>query len=224
MRVQVLCEKPFASNGAEVAEMYAAADAAGVLLQEGMWTRFFPATEHARSALAAGAIGQPRTLQATFSDRCYPSQAAPMVFGTSGYPLVATCGGGDPRPHSGGSATLVYPCGGVASVTVPSGGYEAEEEFEICGTTGKITVHTPAHCPTKVTVNGTLFEYPLEPYRYFRGYPQCNQHGFFYEVEAVHRCLAKGLREIPQHTRADSLQVLHIIDKVREQAGGSVHS
>ena len=67
MRVQVLCEKPFASNGAEVAEMYAAADAAGVLLQEGMWTRFFPATEHARSALAAGAIGQPRTLQATSS-------------------------------------------------------------------------------------------------------------------------------------------------------------
>ena len=40
-----LCEKPFASNGAEVAEMYAEADKQGVLLQEGMWTRFFPATE-----------------------------------------------------------------------------------------------------------------------------------------------------------------------------------
>ena len=59
------------------------------MLQEGMWTRFFPATEHARAALAAGAIGAPRTLQATFSDRCYPSQAAPMVFGTGGYPTVA---------------------------------------------------------------------------------------------------------------------------------------
>ena len=66
----VLCEKPFASNGAEVAEMYEAADAAGVLLQEGMWTRFFPATEHARTALAEGVIGQPRVLQSTFSDRC----------------------------------------------------------------------------------------------------------------------------------------------------------
>jgi hypothetical protein len=156
----VLCEKPFATNGEEVAEMYAAADAAGVLLQEGMWTRFFPATEHARTALVEGAIGSPRVLQSTFSDRCCepklsllmlkwllsasvflvsslvitvlidnqstslsdPSQAAPMVFGTSGYPIVATVGGGEPRPHSGGSATLVYPCGGVASVTVPSGG------------------------------------------------------------------------------------------------------
>ena len=67
----------------QVAEMYAEADRQGVMLQEGMWTRFFPATEHARAALAAGAIGAPRTLQSTFSDRCYPSQAAPMVFGTT---------------------------------------------------------------------------------------------------------------------------------------------
>ena len=104
----VLCEKPFASNGLEVAEMYAAADEHGVMLQEGMWTRFFPATEHARAALTDGAVGQPRTLQSTFSDRCYPSQAAPMVFGTEGYPIIATVGGGEQRPHSGGSATLVY--------------------------------------------------------------------------------------------------------------------
>ena len=34
--------------------MYAAADEAGVMLQEGMWTRFFPATEHARTAMAEG--------------------------------------------------------------------------------------------------------------------------------------------------------------------------
>ena len=65
----VLCEKPFASSSAQVAEMYAAADEAGVLLQEGMWTRFFPATEHARAALAEGAIGKPRVLQSTFSER-----------------------------------------------------------------------------------------------------------------------------------------------------------
>ena len=57
--------------------------------------------------------------------------------------------------------------------------------------------------PTQVTVNGETTEYPLVPYPYMGGYPQCNQHGFYYEVEAVHRCLAKGLRETPQHTRAD---------------------
>jgi hypothetical protein len=147
-----------------------------------------------------------------------------MVFGTAGYPIVATVGGGEPRPHSGGSATLVYPrCGGVATVTVPSGGYEFEEEFVISGTDGKVTIHTPGHCPTKVTVNGVTTEYPLEKYTYFGGYPQCNQHGFYYEVEAVHRCLAKGLRETPQHTRADSLQLIWIIDQFQAQAGGNAH-
>ena len=43
------------------------------------------------------------------------------------------------------------------------------------------------------------------------------------EVEAVHRCLAKGLRETPQHTRADSLQLIYIIDQFQAQAGGNAH-
>ena len=47
----VLCEKPFASSRDEVLAMYAAADEAGVLLQEGMWTRFFPAVVKARELL-----------------------------------------------------------------------------------------------------------------------------------------------------------------------------
>ena len=89
-----LCEKPFAASPEEVATMYAAADEAGVMLQyahpissqacrtnetncaawlcrEGMWTRFFPATEHARAAAAEGAIGEVKTLQSTFPDRCF---------------------------------------------------------------------------------------------------------------------------------------------------------
>ena len=102
-------------------------------------------------------------------------------------------------------------------------GYEFSEDFEIFGTEGEITIHTPGHCPTNVTVNGATFEYPLERYSYFGGYPQCNQHGFYYEVEAVHRCLANGLRETPQHTRADSLQLMWIIDQFQAQAGGNAH-
>eukprot|EP01052_Picozoa_sp_SAG31_P025761 SAG31_NODE_2280_length_6025_cov_8.850321_6_plen_157_part_00 len=43
-----------------------AAEAQGVMLQEGMWSRFFPATEHCRSLLEAGAIGTVKFLQADF--------------------------------------------------------------------------------------------------------------------------------------------------------------
>ena len=57
----------------------------------------------------------------------------------------------------------------------------------------------------QVTVNGKTTEYPLAPYDYMAGYPQCNQHGFYYEVEALHRCLAKGYRETPQVRPAPTL-------------------
>ena len=90
-----------------------------------------------------------------------------MVFGTQGYPTVAAVGGG--QGGSGGSATLVYPCGGVASVSVPSVGFEFDETFNIRGSEGIVTLHAPGHCPTKVTVNGDTFEYPLVPYPYFDG-------------------------------------------------------
>ena len=47
-----------------------------------------------------------------------------------------------------------------------------------------------------------------------------NQHGFVYEAEAIHRCLAAGLKECPQYTRRDSLHVLAILDREREAAKG----
>ncbi len=49
---------------ADTEEMFAAAEAKGVMCQEGMWTRYFPAVEHARSLIDSGAIGQVRLVQA----------------------------------------------------------------------------------------------------------------------------------------------------------------
>lgn len=244
----VVCEKPLASNMDEVRAMFAAADKAGVLLQEGMWTRFFPATEHARAAIRRGDIGIVETLTATFPDRCYPVQAAPMVFGTHSVPVVVAAGSAN--GGSGGSATLVYGSGSGASGAGDSGGGSAaggggcgstgggvavvsmptfsesqfDESFVVRGTGGTVVIEAPAHCPTKVTINGVMAEYPLPAYDFRGGYPQCNQHGFFYEIEAVHRALANNLRECPQHTRADSLAVMGIIALIQEQAGGTVHT
>ena len=66
----VLVEKPLALTHEHAKELAAAARKRNLFLMEGMWTRFFPATEHARTALAEGSIGKPRVLQSTFSDRC----------------------------------------------------------------------------------------------------------------------------------------------------------
>ena len=67
----VLCEKELTNTLADGEEMYAAAEQHNVMLQDGVWTRFFPAVEHARHLIEAGAIGDVVMVQAAFQS-CIP--------------------------------------------------------------------------------------------------------------------------------------------------------
>jgi len=58
----VLVEKPFTLNAAQAARIAEAAAAAGVVAMEAMWTRFLPHMVQLRALLAAGAIGEVRTV------------------------------------------------------------------------------------------------------------------------------------------------------------------
>ena len=68
----VLCEKALAKNVADAREMYAAAERNGVMLQDGVWTRFFPAVEHARSLIESGEIGDVVMVQSDFESLTLP--------------------------------------------------------------------------------------------------------------------------------------------------------
>ncbi|NIP97675.1 MAG: Gfo/Idh/MocA family oxidoreductase, partial [Akkermansiaceae bacterium] len=65
----VLCEKPFALNAREAAEMIDSARARGLFLMEAMWTYFLPAVTRLRELLASGVIGEVRLLQSNFCFR-----------------------------------------------------------------------------------------------------------------------------------------------------------
>jgi D-xylose 1-dehydrogenase (NADP+, D-xylono-1,5-lactone-forming) len=65
----VLCEKPLGMDAAECAEMEAAARAHGVLLMEAFMYRFHPQTARVRELIAAGSVGEPRLIRASFSFR-----------------------------------------------------------------------------------------------------------------------------------------------------------
>lgn len=58
----VLVEKPFTLSAAEAARIAAAAEAAGLVAMEAMWTRFLPHMVMLRQLLAAGTIGDVRTV------------------------------------------------------------------------------------------------------------------------------------------------------------------
>jgi len=232
----VLCEKPLAETAAGAREMYAAAEAKGVMLQEGMWTRYFPAMEHARSIVEAGTIGEVVAAQSDFSDQCYAVQVAPFAFGAAEAPSAVLSTG-----HAGAGGALVqYGPRGTALLSFPPWACEFREATELIGTKGRITLDLWGHCPTRLTVrlspsvnwtepqghtscsqngNSPQTEQHSYPVPQPAGYPASgwhysNQHGFLYQAEAVHRCLVNGVLECPQYTKAESLAVMDILEHI----------
>jgi len=236
----VLCEKPLAESHADAQAMYVAAEEKGVMLLEGMWTRFFPALEHARGIIEEGTIGEVRMVQSDFADKCYAVQAAPLGFGTSEPPNTVVAAG---TADAVSGAVVQYGLRGCAMLTFPSWASEFAESTEITGTKGRITLDAWGHCPTRLTLrtcpavcweepqghtstsqNGIQPDmeqhvYPVpEPAGYpAPGWHYSNQHGFIYQAQAVHRCLAAGILECPQYTKAESLQVMKILEQIEQQ-------
>src|SRR5205085_378546 len=65
--VHVLCEKPMATSAGECAEMIQAADAAGVKLMIAYRLHFEEANLKAVDLIRAGALGEPRLFNSTFT-------------------------------------------------------------------------------------------------------------------------------------------------------------
>ena len=225
----VLCEKALAKNVADAEEMYAAAEQKNLMLQDGVWSRFFPAVEQARELLEMGTIGEVVMVQADF-DPLYTLQTVTLAYGINAKPINIQVAGKRGGP---GGAILEFDNNRFANLTFVAFPSEFPEVFEITGTQGRITLEQPGHCPTALTVRVPAvapsrylggntpspfqrFEYPLpDSIRLPGGFP--NQAGFYYMTEAIHRCLAAGLRECPQFGRAESLHLLELLQIINGQ-------
>ena len=225
----VLCEKPLTETLSDAQEMYAAAEEQDVMMQDGMWTRFFPAVEHARAAIETGTIGEVVLTQSDFFDPIYTVQAAPLAFGAAAVPISVTV-----VVNNAGGAIVDYGEDKYAILTFPPRNSELPEVTELVGTEGRITLERPGHCPTRISIripppNGVPSQYRTRnapaPLQYFE-YPlpgsvamtrsSPNQHGFLYQAEAVHRCLAAGLRQCPQYDKAESLHAMNVLTEINK--------
>lgn len=251
----VLVEKPIALNYNDAKEMVDAARSAGLFFMEGMWTRFFPAVRAARAAIARGDIGTVKLVQADFGFEADPDDSSiarlydPAIGGGAlldigVYPLAAAtlAYGGQAPTHIAAvgnvfrtgvdvtaSISLKFGDKGVASVAY-SVETETPEETTYIGTKGSIRLHTPAHCPTSVTINKFTdqrgvtqkeeLSFPL-PAR-LSGAPDLifpNSEGFAYQAEAVETCIRNGQTESAEFPLDESLVLMQITDHVRQQLG-----
>lgn len=111
---------------------------------------------------------------------------------------------------------------------------ESSEQTTVVGSKGRMTIESPGHCPTKLSVelksagrgqvgNIDVYEYPLpedtEEIKKAGGYFYPNSAGFIYEAAAVARCIAAGKTEVPQFTHEETLLNLKLIEEIRKQLG-----
>ncbi|GGD07361.1 Gfo/Idh/MocA family protein [Hyunsoonleella pacifica] len=227
--IAVLCEKPFAMNTEEVAEMIALAKEKNVLLMEALWTYFLPHYQYVLNALKEKKFGKLLKLEAdfgfyrTFDDKhrlFNKSLGGGSLLDIGIYPIfiaLSTLG----IPKTIGAKATYFDNGADASCNM---------EFEYEDTTkaylkssliedtpteaifycehGTIKINTMFHAPATVTlmpnegVNETLdFGY--------------NTIGYNYEVIHFNQLLRDGKTESDIMTFEFSKQLINTLDHVR---------
>jgi dihydrodiol dehydrogenase / D-xylose 1-dehydrogenase (NADP) len=193
----VLCEKSMAPTAAEAASVLELARERGLFFGHGVWSRFFPAMAEIRRLIASGAIGNVRSVHASFCQNDGAGSCSAMAE-TGVYCaqfLLWAFGGAAPRivgvqhqlhPETGHdvhvAALLAWPCGGMGSFEC-SLQHASPRTATICGTKGVIEVPYPFWCPTTLSIQtmtgaGMLTNPPGDPLHALRhGCSQRCAHG-----------------------------------------------
>jgi len=230
----VLCEKAFAHNSVQVAEMVKTAREKKVFLMEAFWTKFLPQFEKVQQIIADGTIGDIRWIQADFgfisdppAERLFdPALGGGSLLDIGIYPVfLAQTLLGKPKhiqsamvPFSSGvdrqcSVTFTYENGAMASLFSTLSA-DTPVEAVIAGTNGRIEWRNRFHNATGKLYLVVDKDEPkeIEVYR---------ESGYGYQFEARHvtSCLQKGLIESPTMTLTDSIDLMDTLDRIRREAG-----
>src|SRR5699024_4963925 len=216
----VLVEKAFTRNVAEAREVFAAADAAGLLAMEAMWTRFLPHMAALNQVLASGEIGPVVTLTAHHGQWLdvpvahrlkNPHLAGGAVLDLGVYPIsfAHQVLGSPETVHAAGhlaetgvDATevivLTYP-GAVAALTATMNA-ATRNDAVISGTAGRIEIDPTFYAPSTVRI------YPRDGQ--MRALTPPVGSGFEYQAAEATRCIHQGLLETPLLPWSETLAVL----------------
>lgn len=230
----VMCEKPLTINAKEAGTLILYAKEHGLFFCEAMWPRFFPATDKVREWLKAGVIGDVRLVTVNFGftapvnpeSRLFKPElggGALLDIGVYDIAFATMVMGSDP-PDSiyGGAYICETGVDGVTSVILNYGTSivslncglvtNLNNHAVIYGQNGRIEISDRFWAPVKAQYyrGGELAETYEHPY-------ECN--GYEYEIKETARCLNEGLTESPYMTCKDSLNVMKIMDEVRNQIG-----
>jgi len=233
----VLCEKPTTVNAKHWEELVSFAKEKKLFLMEAMWMRYLPVFQKMESLIKEGAIGEVKYIHSQFGFEMTPDTNRRMYDPTLGGGALLDIGvycltfiyailGKPDRIVSMGdvvkgeydfqtSVILGYP---KAQATVNTGlGAEYPSESIVVGTKGVIRVPHPFWCTAKIILNNEDIPFPVPPADH--KFVFTNSILLHHEAKYVHECLKKNLLDSQVHGQQDTLEVLKIMDTVRNQIG-----
>jgi len=228
----VLCEKPMGIDSNEVKMMVQEAKSRNLFLMEGIWTRFIPATEKLIEILNKKIIGDVFSIRADFGykgdlnleSRVYNKKLGggslldigiyPIYLSllTMGFPrdLKAIARMTETGVDSYCSMLFDYENGSKANLE-SSVEAETPNEAYIYGSDGSIKLHSSFHHTEKITIsrNGKKEVLDIK----YKG------NGYIYEIEEVNNCLLNQEIESQKLPLKTSIDLILLIDKVKEEIG-----
>ncbi len=228
----VLCEKPFAMNKTQVEEMIATAKKNQVFLMEALWTHFLPHYQYVLDMIKSKELGEAKTLRADFGFAStfdsegrlfnqklgggslldvgiYPLFAALTMLG---YPkkLNAKATIGKTGVDETCTIELEYENGATASL-FSAITQKTDTEAIIVFEKGTIIINSRFHEPSSITVkkNGESKLLKFE----------VNTNGYSFEAIHVQEMLLQNRIESTVMTFEKSLQLINLLDTVRDKIG-----
>ena len=230
----VLCEKPLAVNAKQAHEMIRVARECGILLMEGMWSRFPPGMAKVRELIDSGTLGELRSLQADFGFKAknrdpkgrllnptlaggslldigiYPVSLSSMLFGRP--KEIATTWHKGETGVDEQAAFVFRHAGGALSVMHSSLQAQTSQEAVIAGTEACLRIKRQCWRPQELVLTRNddseeLFSLP------FKG------NGFNYEADAFMQLLWAGKHESEVMPLDESIAIMETMDTIRAQWG-----
>jgi predicted dehydrogenase len=233
-RKAVLCEKAFAINGKEVAQMIETARRNNTFLMEAFWTRFQPSFLKVLEIIHSGELGALKMVRSDFAFNAeynpekrlynvalgggslldigiYPIFMSLMTLGKPSEikTLAKFCPTGAEESIL---MSFAYPGGEIASL-VSSFASHSSTQTEFSFENGFVRLNRRFYTPTSLTYWKNWENEQLITFE--------KGTGFGYELEAAHvmECLDKGMTESDWMPLSLSADLMEIMDRVRADAG-----
>ena len=230
----ILVEKPFTLNAAEAAEIVALGQAKGLVVLEAMWTRFLPHMRRIHEILAAGTIGQVRSITADHRQKLPDDPAHRLnalelgggaLLDLGIYPISfvwdvlgqpASIQASATFRETGADAqvaTIFHFASGALATTLSSSDSAGPNRAAVVGTKGRIEIDRVWYSPTTFRVydnDNTIleaFDHPVQG------------RGMQFQADEAARLISAGLTAGDIMPPSQSVAIMATLDEVRRQIG-----